>query len=477
MLVKIMNNIVCNLEAEKNLLSIAIVDTKSAPIIINDLISDDFSDKKNKYLFEALKSLDKKDMEVNLNNILAELENKKTLSIIGGIDYISYLVGEYTNSEGIEENIKILKNKTLIRKLFFKFKSFEDKYFKDNDNDDEFIDLMNTEFNELIQNRHINGFINLNEITDKVKTNIIKAKESGKKIFGIDTGFESLNNITNGLGKGEVWVIAARPGLGKTAFALNIAYNAAYKNKAPVLVYSLEMSPDSLTNRILANVSNVDSTKLLNGTINKKDEESINIAINQMNKVPLFIDNSRGITLGEIESKSTKFKLENPNLQFILIDYLGLIQLPGKFENERARVTQISHRIHNLAQNLEVPIILISQLNRKSEDRASKRPEMQDLRDSGDVEQDADKVILLYRKDYQSDGSIKAPNEYSSDDDNTIEELSSDASIVEVNVAKNRNGKTGLAYLLFFKNVSRFANPTKETVENYKKQNKNTTFK
>ena len=470
------DKIACNLQAETNVLSIALTDNDAANLIINALDVDNFSNKKYQYIFECLKDLYRRGVPVEINSLVSTLEEKKYLSLIGGIDFISNLLLEYKGSDGVEENIRILKNKTTIRQLFNQFDDLETKYFlNDFENDNEFLNIADTKLNEIIQNRTIEGFKNLKEVSRTVVENMQAARASGSSIVGVDTGYSQLNKITSGLQKGEVWVLAARPSVGKTALGINIAYKVAQKTNCPVLFFSLEMDAGQIGSRILSSVSNVSSDKIATGLYNKEDGERIAQALKEMSSTPIFIDETPNIDLNDLEAKTYKFHAEHKNLKLILIDYLGLIKTTGRFENERIRIGNICHRIHSLAKKLNVPIILISQLSRAPENGGGgqRRPIMSDLRESGDIEQDADKVVLLYRSDYQSNGATNA-----FDGDNTQETVNNipvdrnSSSVVEVIVSKNRTGPTGTAYLLFMKSYSSFKNPAGDVIESYKKQHK-----
>ena len=265
--------------------------------------------------------------------------------------------------------------------------------------------------------------------------------------------------------------LIGRPNVGKTTFGLNIALNVAENTKGSVLLYSLEMKADNLLTKLLSAKSNVPQRKIVTGKMNQEESNMVAASLEELKKLPIYVSESSNITINDIEAKSQKFKIEHSNLKLIVIDYLGLINTVGKFESERIRIGHISHRIHNLARELEVPIILICQLKRLEK---GSKPKIQDLRDSGDIEQDADKVILLHRNDYQNFDD-KAEKEKAASGQNFDEDDSNneEAVVTEVIVGKNRNGPTGVAYLLFFKNLSRFNNPTKETLQQLLLQNGN----
>ncbi|MEG1739046.1 MAG: replicative DNA helicase [Bacilli bacterium] len=472
------NALPTNKQAEAYLISAALGNEANAKFIVNELNEFDFTDYSLKEIFKVFVSLYENKMSLDISTVGAVLENNGVLSKIGGVNFLSKLLDQYLTDEGVEETAKILRDKTNARELLNTFHDLETKYFsKSFDDDNSFLGNSEAEINAITANRRVSGFRNLKEISNVIRNNIEISKHSSSSLVGLDTGYPLLNKITLGFNKGEVIVIAARPSVGKTAFGVNIAYNVASRSMTPVLIFSVEMSPEALGTRILASVSNVDLSKILTGNVNDKDMVKIGEGIKQMEKTPIFIDPTPNIKIGELVTKSRKFKAENPNLSMILIDYLGLITTDKKYESNRIQVGAISHELKALAKELSIPVVVISQLSRGVESRTNKRPEMSDLRDSGDIEQDADKILLLYRDDYYDKKSNKEPGSAEATfapadrERERIKEEIGDVltSTVEINVAKNRNGQTSTTYLLFFKNLSRFDTPTDDFIDNYKK--------
>lgn len=465
-------NVVSNLQAERFLISILISGASEAFLILSDLVEDDFSDNVYRAIFKAAQKLYWENKEISINSLSSELENLNLIDLVGGLETITDILDDFEGVKGFEESIKILKNKTLIRKLFAKFNELETDYKNNNFNSDyDFLNIADNDVNNIIKTRRMEGFLNFKEIAKQVEQNIVNARKSGSNLVGTSTGYSQLNNIMNGLEKGDVVVLAARPNVGKTTFGLNIALNVAENTKGSVLIYSLEMKADNLLTKLLSAKSNVPQRKIVTGKMNAEETNMVAASLDELKKLPIYVSESTNLTINDIEAKSQKFKIEHTNLKLIVIDYLGLINTVGKFESERIRIGHISHRIHNLARELEVPIILICQLKRLEK---GSKPKIQDLRDSGDIEQDADKVLLLHRNDYQNFDD-KAEKEKAVSNQNYDEEDANndEAVVTEVIVGKNRNGPTGVAYLLFFKNLSRFNNPTKETLQQLLLQNGN----
>lgn len=468
-----------NVQAEGYLISAALADESNAKTLVNELTSEDFTDIRFRYIFDVLLELYGKGMSMDISTVGAVLENRDLLSTVGGISFLSALLDQYVSKEGVEETAKILRDKTNARNIIKKFRELEDNYFKNSyEDDNSFLGNTESEITSITSNRRVSGFTNLSEIGNVLRNNIRISKENSTGLVGLDTGYPYLNKITLGFGKGEMIIIAARPSVGKTALGVNIAFNVASKTKTPVLIFSIEMSPESLGARILAGKSNVDMSKILTGKVTEKDLVKIDEGIKEMQSVPLFIDQTPNIKIGELVTKSRKFKAENPKLSMILIDYIGLISVERKYESKRVEVGYISHELKALAKELQIPVVVISQLSRKNEARPGKRPEMSDLRESGDIEQDADKILLLYREDYYKKANINGAESNAEANfepvDRQRQQLKEEfgdisTSTIEVNVCKNRNGTTDTAYLLFFKNFSRFDSPTEEFVDNYKK--------
>ena len=274
------------------------------------------------------------------------------------------------------------------------------------------------------------------------------------ELTGVDTGFYELNDMTSGFQKSDLIILAARPAMGKTAFVLNLAQNAALRAKVPVAIFSLEMSKDQLVQRMLCSEAEVDSQKLRSGNMSDKDWEKLAIAMDSFAAAPIYIDDTAGCTLTDIRAKCRRLAMEENNLGLIIIDYLQLIESTGR-EDRMQQISAISRGLKILARELNVPIIALSQLSRAVESRTDKRPMLSDLRDSGAIEQDADIVMFIYRDEYyrkeageEEDVSAKAANKGES----------------EIIIAKHRNGAVGTVKLLFQANITKFKNPIKTDV-------------
>ena len=467
--------------AEKYVISSALTDIASANYIINEMRVDDFTDIKFRRIFEALVSIGLQNKTLNLSTILSELSELNYLDEIGGSDYINNLISDFIDIEGLEDNIRLLQDKRIAREVIVKMDELTTNYYKSKfDTDFNFLTSAEMQISEIVRTRKIDGFKGIKEVAAKIKENIEVARQSDDALIGFDTGLNQLNKYTSGMQKGQMVVIAARPGVGKTALGLNICFNVAKKYKRPVLVFSAEMSEEEVFTRILSKASNINGNKINTGQLSSDDTIKLNAAIKQISDVPLLVSYCNGVTIGEIVNKTTKFQTEHPDLAMIMIDYIGLIKTGQKEESLRIEIAKISHALKKLATDLQIPVIVVSQVRRTQESI----PQMSDLRDSGDIEQDADKVILLYRDDYDNETKKKKATSMQDNQanvaamDNKEKEASgglreNNTSVVEAIVAKNRNGQTGTGVLLFLKSYQSFGNPTDEFIEDYKLKKKN----
>ena len=467
--------------AEKYVISSALTDIASANYIINEMRVDDFTDIKFRRIFEALVSIGLQNKTLNLSTILSELSELNYLDEIGGSDYINNLISDFIDIEGLEDNIRLLQDKRIAREVIVKMDELTTNYYKSKfDTDFNFLTSAEMQISEIVRTGKIDGFKGIKEVAAKIKENIEIARQSDDALIGFDTGLNQLNKYTSGMQKGQMVVIAARPGVGKTALGLNICFNVAKKYKRPVLVFSAEMSEEEVFTRILSKASNINGNKINTGQLSSDDTIKLNAAIKQISDVPLLVSYCNGVTIGEIVNKTTKFQTEHPDLAMIMIDYIGLIKTGQKEESLRIEIAKISHALKKLATDLQIPVIVVSQVRRTQESI----PQMSDLRDSGDIEQDADKVILLYRDDYDNETKKKKATSMQDNQanvaamDNKEKEASgglreNNTSVVEAIVAKNRNGQTGTGVLLFLKSYQSFGNPTDEFIEDYKLKKKN----
>ena len=439
-----------NNESEKTVIGSMIASKK----IYNDalsLLEEDksyFYDEKNAIIFEALKNL--KEKVVDNAAVTAELQiNMKMLDEAGGVDYLAELQDYYLGDKNAEYHLKIVHDLAIIRKLFVTTDKLKKEFSEGNIDDiSTFIDKYDKEISNLTEKRASGEFKSTDEVIKEISKELQKKRNSGVKGFvtGVDTGYRVLNKLTGGWQDGALNILAARPSVGKTAFAINLAYNAATIAKKTVAMFSLEMSAKDIVKRLIASISNVDSMNLRTGNLTDNDWMALEEAEYKLNRIKFYIDDTSGIKLGELKTKVTKLKAQDPNLGLIVIDYLGLIRADKEKADNRQNIDEISRSLKGLARDTGVPVLCLCQLSRANE-KEKRKPIMSDLRDSGSIEQDADTVMFLSRENYQKSEEQKA-------DDNSSP--MSQMEFIDVDLKKNRNGNIGSMKLAFVMNISKF---------------------
>ena len=482
---KARNSLPNNNEAEKAVLGSMLLSPQAVVDGLGSLSIEEFFDGNyaNRTVFKAMRQLQDKHIPIDVQTVTEELINSKELDSIGGTDYLLELSQSAISLSNLEFYIKIIKDQAVLRNLLLTIRQIDEEYLEKQIEDiTDFVSDAEVRVRKVTERRRISNFIGSDELAERVRESINlqakKATEDG--VTGMNTGYTKLNALTQGFQKDNLIIVAARPGMGKTAFALNVAFNVSLKNNLPVAIFSLEMSSDSLAKRLVANRACVPLEDISRGFLPPKSRVAIEEAINVISRSTIFIDDTPGIKLNDIIAKSRKLHNTHGELGLIIIDYIGLITSGSKkFESRQQEVSEISRSLKDLARELKVPVIAVSQLSREVEKRDDKRPQLSDLRESGSIEQDADLVLLLFRRDYYEDMGVKLgarrrrfsqdgqPEEKTKED--KIRELDAklpgDASLVEIAIAKNRNGKVGMAPLHFFKSYGRFDNPTREYEE------------
>ncbi len=445
------NQVACNIESEKAVIGSMIASRKACYDALNLLNKDDFYSPANQIVFEAIQNVERQNKPIDNVAITNELKtNMKKLDQIGGVDYLYELSDYYMGDKNASYHISTIFNLSLIRKLFNCTSKLNKEFFEKEITDvDDFIEKYDNAIYNLIKNRASGDFKDTSDILSTLSKTLQEKRKETKKSYlvGVDTGYKELNKYTAGWQPGQLIILAARPSVGKTAFAINLIYNAAYKSHKTVALFSLEMSAEDIVNRLLASISYVGLGNLKTGDLTDNDWLAVQQAEDDINNVKILIDDTSGIKLGEIKTKITKLKAKDPNLGLVVIDYLGLINLNNPRLDIRESVTEISRQLKSFARDIGVPIVCLCQLSRANE-KASRRPVLSDLRDSGSIEQDADIVMFLYRENYQKPGQQS--------EDNSNDSTKEDMDITEVIVQKNRNGKTGTIKLAFMKNIGKF---------------------
>jgi replicative DNA helicase len=441
-----------NIDAEKTILGAILLDNSAHSEAAERLEADDFSLDSHKRIFLRMTELMNEQRAVDIVTLSNELARYKEIESVGGVAYLASLTEGLPVRPVIEDYIRIVKDKSLLRKLMLICSAAIARAADQSETALEVLDAAESQLLEVSEKGIVRGLEPLDVIVQNSFGSIDNLYKNARVVTGLATGFTTLDHLTSGLQKSELIIIAARPSMGKTAFAINIAENAAIKSKATVAVFSLEMSKESLLRRMLASQAWVDQRKLQTGFLGREDQQKLQNALEQLVESRLFIDDSAGISLAEMRAKARRLKQTTGGLDLIVVDYLQLMSatLPSaggkRYENRTQEVSAISRGLKALAKELDVPVVALSQLSRSSERRGDdKRPLLSDLRESGSIEQDADVVMFIHREAY-----------YTRDKDQMSE---ADLAKSEIIIAKQRNGPTDTAYLNFISRYTRFENP------------------
>ncbi len=463
-----------NLEAERAVLGTMLLDAPAAAIGVSALTENDFSDvdKRNRPVFKAISELAARRMPVDPQTVYNELVTLKLDQEAEAPDYLYTLVNEVISPENMNHYVKIVRDHSILRELLLKMREIEEDYSSGTIADiNDFVMGANNKIAEIANRRSSGEFQSAAQISVAVRENIevMRAREHNG-LTGVDTGYEKLNVYTKGWQKEELIIVAGRPSMGKTALALNFAVNAAIRTNQTVGFFSLEMSDITVMQRIISARSLVPGEHIQVGMLTKDELMKVNDAINEISRTKLYIDSTPNALLGDITAKATTLKARFPDLCLIVVDYMGIIRTNSKGKNysREQEVSLISSSLKMLARQLHVPVIVVCQLNRQVDSNEGKRPGLSNLRESGSIEQDADMVLLLHRDDYYESQGTKRTRGYGQQQQQQEQPKPKkptgpgDASVMNVNLAKNRNGKTGNITLIFSKAYSRFDDPTSE---------------
>jgi replicative DNA helicase len=476
-----------NVEAERSVLGSMLLDPNAAAVGIASLTEESFSavDKRNVLVFHAMGELSLRKEPIEVQGVINELKNLKTLDDAGGADYIFELVNSQISPDQIDHYIKIVRDQAVLREFLLKLQDIQNQYSSGNVPDiGEFIASGSQALEEIASKRQVGEFKDSATVAAIVKEQIMsESKRSNRGLTGVDTGYPRLNQYTHGWQKGDLVVIAARPSVGKTAFALNLLVNGARYRDKPVAFFSCEMGADQIMKRMLSSDSLVNSEAIQTGMLQERDLERIDASCKHLANTKIFIDDTANPLLGDLLAKARKLKAAQPDLSLIVIDYLNLITTETQYDSRANEVSQITRSLKELARSLKVPVIALAQLNRDVEQNQGRVPMLSNLKESGSIEQDADMVLLMYRKDYYSDLGIQdqkptgfAKNDYTQqlEENVQVQKAKGDknsVSVVTFSVAKNRNGRTGSITLLFEKAHSRFTAPSLELEKAEAKKN------
>ena len=433
-------------QAEQALLGAMLIDKDACSEVINIAIPDDFFYDSHKIIFAAMKALQEERQPVDVTTLTTYLMDKKELDRIGGVNYLLTLSQSVPTTAHTQYYLKILNDKALLRRLIKESTDIITKSYDDIGNMNDFINDVERDFLAVTRDRNAGEFKNIDEVGDNVTKRLNILQKNGGIVSGVKTGYRDLDKLTSGFQKGDLVILAARPSVGKTAFALNVANNSSYNSKEAVAVFSLEMPAEQLVTRLICCAGSINNDSLKTGSILKENPNKYYAAADKVMHDNLYIDDTPGIKVGEIAAKCRRLK-QDVGLKLVIIDYLQLISGPNNSKESRQQeVSDISRSLKAMARELECPVIALSQLSRAVEQRKGK-PMLSDLRESGAIEQDADIVAFLHREDYQNKEKEAETN-----------------GLTEIVVAKHRNGATADIPVVFEKQYSRFSDYTTEQV-------------
>ena len=428
-----------DLEAEQAVIGSMLTDKEAVISAIEKLTDDDFYREDNKIIYSAIMNLYNRGDAIDIITLKAELSSMGKFEAVGGLEYLAELPEKVPTTANVDKYIKIVEEKSTLRTLIRTANELITLGYDPTQEVEELMDNAEKKIFGVMQNRAQKTYSSMKDILVDTFIELEELYNRKEHITGVPTGFVDLDYKTAGLHGSELILVAARPAMGKSAFALNIATNAAVRAKTPVAIFSLEMSKEQMANRILCSEAMVDSNKVRTGKVEDDDWSKLAEASGILSEAQIFIDDTPGISIMEIRAKCRKMKLEK-NIGLVVIDYLQLVQGSNKRAGSREQeIAEISRSLKILAKEINVPVIALSQLSRAPEQRPDHRPMLSDLRESGSIEQDADIVMFLYRDDYYNQDSEKK-------------------NVAEVILAKHRAGSTGTVELAWLGSYTKFAN-------------------
>ncbi len=426
-----------NEEAERSALGAVMLNKEALLDVTEEVKPEDFYNESHREIFDAIMNLYRENTAVDMLTVCEELNRRKALDMVGGRAYIATLTAEVPSTANAGEYAKIVSEKAMLRRLITAAEDITIKGYDDKMAAEELLDYAEGDIFRIAQKRQRNDYAKIQDVLMKNLRIIDQAVQNKGQVIGLPTGFKQLDEKTSGLQPSDLIIVAARPGMGKTAFALNIAQQSAVKAGASVLIFSLEMSQEQLGQRLIAMQARVESEKLKKGTLDLKDWDRINFALNELNNTKIVIDDTPGISIMEMRNKCRRLKAEQ-GLDLIVVDYLQLMTFDGRADSRQQEISALSRHLKLLAREMNCPVIVLSQLSRAPELRQDKRPMLSDLRESGSIEQDADIVMFLYRDDYYNENTEKP-------------------GVCEINIAKHRIGPTDRIDLTWVARYTKFS--------------------
>lgn len=441
-----------NIEAEEALLSAVLLDNRALLEVMEILLPEDFYRSSHQKIFGAVSQLFARNEPVDLVTLSSFLRDQGQLEDIGGATYLASLVDSVPLAVNAEYYARIVHEKANLRRLINTAQDIVKRCYEDGSDVDEVVEFAETSIFKISENTVNPAFYPISKIIVDTFGILEERQDNRAMITGIPTGFSRIDSLTAGLQKSDLVILAGRPGMGKTALALNIARNAALKAGTPVAVFSLEMSKEQLSIRMLCSEASVDSSLLRSGFFSNEDWQRLTDAAGTLSEASIFIDDSPDISAVEIRAKARRLKMDK-GLGLVIVDYIQLMKTRQTAERRDLEISEISRSLKILAKELDIPVVALSQLNRKLEERTNKRPQLSDLRESGALEQDADVVAFIYRDEVYNQ-----------------EESNPNRGKAEVIVAKQRNGPTGMSLLTYLNQYTRFEDMADDSQRPYSEQ-------
>ncbi len=430
-----------SIEAEQSVLGSMFLSKYALQKALEELNKDLFYLESHGKIFEVINDLYESGSAIDVTTVISELDKRNLLKQIGNVEYISEIVNSVVSAANIDDYIRIVEEKAIRRRLIETSLEIEKAGYSSPDSINELLDNAEKKMLNVVKTRKGTEFRKIQDVLTTTQKNIEKLSLNGGDVTGLSTGFDEIDKKTSGLHANELIIIAARPAMGKTAFAVNLATNVAIRNNKTVALFNMEMSAEQLVTRMMAAEGQISQSKLKTGNLGKNDWKQLDEAVTRLADTKIFIDDTPGMTIAEIRAKCRRLASTDGNLGLIIIDYLQLISGSSRYAgNRQQEIAEISRALKTLAMELEIPIVALAQLSRSVEQREDKRPLLSDLRESGSIEQDADIVAFLYRDDYYTK-KIE------------IDEFTSKSEFI---MAKNRSGSTCTIDLIFKRDISKF---------------------
>ncbi len=428
-----------HLEAEQSVLGGILIENYSINKVTEILKPDDFYRDSHRKIYEALISLSERDEPADSITLTNELKNSGDLDSVGGASYVASLIDLVPTAANIEYYAKIVKEKAILRKLIQTSTDIITQSYEDRGDVEGFLDEAERAIFDISENRVRPSFFPIKDVVKDSFRILERLYEKKELVTGIPSGFKDLDRMTAGFQPSDLIIVAGRPSMGKTAFCLNLAQYAAIEKKTPIAIFSLEMSKEQLVIRMLCSEAHVEGTKLRSGFLSESDWPRLTIAAGNLSDAPIYIDDSAALTVLELRAKARRLKTERGGLGMIIVDYLQLMKGRSRVESRQQEISEISRSLKALAKELNIPLIAVSQLSRKTEERTGNRPQLSDLRESGAIEQDADLILFIYRDEV-----------YNKDPDNP------NRGKAEIIIGKQRNGPIGKVDLAFLDKFTSF---------------------